>query len=139
MNSLTKEQIALFSTIACAIMLVAFLFLPGISAGFGFSFTLFRLMTSGAPFLALILLLLAFLAPIYAILYIYKDKPALASLKPIFALSDKVVYALPAILIAIFFIYMIAEGAFSALGFGSWLYLIAAGCLCFLGMQQPKK
>lgn len=138
MNNLTKEQITLFSAIAAGVLIFSHLALPMVSV-WGMGVSMFTMMTSGAPFLGLIFLLLALLAPIYALLYTFKDKEALASLKPIFVLDRKIVYAIPAVLAVIGFIYFIAEGAFSALGFGSWLYLIAAGCLCFLGFQEPKK
>ena len=137
MNNLTKEQITMFSAIAAGVLILTHLAFPLLSM-FGMGISMFSMMTKGVPFLALIFLLLALLAPIYALLYTFKDKEALAQLKPIFCLDSKIVYAIPAVIAVFGFIYFIAEGAFSALGFGAWLYLIVAGGLCYLGMQAKK-
>ena len=135
--NLTKEQINLYSIIAGVVLLVCFFFLPGatVSAyGFSASASMSKMLfEGGGGFLLVIGLILAFLAPIYLILYCLKDKEALAPLKPIFVLDRKVTGIILAVAAVLVLIGVFATDMVSP-GFGTWLYVIIAAGLCYLGV-----
>jgi hypothetical protein len=135
--NLTKEQINLYSIIAGVVLLVCFFFLPGatVSAyGFSASATMSKMLFGGGGgFLLVIGLILAFLAPIYLILFCLKDKEALAPLKPIFVLDRKVTGIILAVAAVLVLIGVFATDMVSP-GFGTWLYVIIAAGLCYLGI-----
>jgi hypothetical protein len=135
--NLTKEQINLYSIIAGVVLLVCFFFLPGatVSAyGFSASASMSKMLFGGGGgFLLVIGLILAFLAPIYLILFCLKDKEALAPLKPIFVLDRKVTGIILAVAAVLVLIGVFATDMVSP-GFGTWLYVIIAAGLCYLGI-----
>ena len=135
--NLTKEQINLYSIIAGVVLLVCFFFLPGatVSAyGFSASASMSKMLFGGGGgFLLVIGLILAFLAPIYLILFCLKDKEALAPLKPIFVLDRKVTGIILAVAAVLVLIGVFATDMVSP-GFGTWLYVIIVAGLCYLGI-----
>lgn len=136
MNNLTKEQINLFTVIGSVILLVCFFFLPGATVSmFGFSASASMskmLFGGGAGFIAVIAMILGMLCPIYLILHAYKDNPALAALKPIFVLDRKVA-GIILVVAALLMLIGVAVEEMVSIGFGVWLYLIIAACICYLG------
>jgi len=130
MEKLSKESVSLFTVIACIAMLVAFFFLPAISF-FGGSATPLKLMTDGAGWLGVIVLVIDMLVPFYLCLYAYRDQKALEPLKPIFAISPKLAYSLPLIALAVSLLVVF-------LGSESWaiiLFAIAACCAYYIGQS----
>lgn len=135
--NLTKDQVNLYSIIAAAVLLVCFFFLPGAVVsfmGFSESATMSRMLFGGGGgFLLVIGLILAFLAPIYLILYCLKDKEALAPLKPIFVLDRKVTGIILAVAAVLVLIGVFATEMVNP-GFGTWLYVIIAAAICYIGI-----
>lgn len=137
--NLTKEQISLYTVIGCAVLLIIWFFIPSGKVSFlglSESFNMVN-MVSGAGFLLTCGTLLAFLCPIYIILYTYRDKPALKSLKPIFVIDSKI-SGIVLVAAAILVIIGLLAHELAGPAFGAWLYLIIAGGICYLGIL-PKK
>ena len=136
MNNLTKEQINLYTVIGSAILLVCFFFLPGATVsmfGYSASATMSKMLfAGGAGFIAVIAMILGLLCPIYLILYAYKDNPALAALKPIFVLDRKVAGIVLAVAAVLILIGVSIEEMVHP-GFGTWIYVIVAAAICYLG------
>ncbi len=146
MANLTKDQIKLYSTIGSAVLLVIWLLIPSISMkvmGFGDSFNMVNAL-SGLGFIFTLVILLLFLCPLYLLLYCFKDK--MPGLKPIFVLDRKLAGIITAAVALVFIIVLFVFKADAGYGikiplspaFGAWLYLIIAGGLCYLGLEEEK-
>ena len=138
--NLTKEQISLYTVIGSAVLLVIFFFIPAGKVsfmGFSESFNMVNMM-NGAGFFLTIGTILALLCPIYLLLYSYKDKEALKSLKPIFILDRKVAGIVLAAAAVIVIIGLFATDMVSP-AFGGWLYLLIAAGICYLGFILPQE
>ena len=133
--NLTKEQINLYTAIASVVLLVIFFALPAATVSFmGYSAGSAAMvnMLSGGGFLFTIGAILALVCPIYLLLDAFKDKEALKSLAPVFVINRKlagILLAVGAVLVLIG--VLVTE--FVSPGWGLWLYVIVAACVCYLG------
>lgn len=131
----TKEQINLYTAIASVVLLVIFFALPAATVSFmGYSAGSASMvnMLSGGGFLFTIGAILALVCPIYLLLDAFKENDALKSLKPIFVINRKlagILLAVGAVLVLIG--VLVTE--FVSPGWGLWLYVIVAACVCYLG------
>jgi len=120
MNKLTKEQIGLFTAVACIVMLVAFFFVHFKIGGGRGSAPVEGIGEVG--WFGTITLIVAMLAPIYTLLYAFRDQKALEPLKPIFVLSPELAYALPLLAFGLVIFGM----CFGYFGWTMFLYLAGA-------------
>ncbi|MBR2235330.1 MAG: hypothetical protein IKI19_03925 [Prevotella sp.] len=139
MANFTKEQAKLYTWIGSAVLLFIWLFIPSMKMsfmGFSESFVMPKgLSDLGFHFTIIILLLL--LCPLYLLLYSFKEK--LPGLKPIFVLDRKIAGIVLAAVAAIFVILLFItkpDGIPFSPAFGAWLYLIIAGGICYLGLED---
>ena len=128
MEKLTKEQIAIFTAIAVVVMLLAF-FVVNFDLGM-FSVSAVQLIGKVGWF-GTITLILAMLAPIYTVLYAFRDQKVLEPLKPIFILKPALAYSLPLIALG-----LVAFGAFLSGGWPVILYAAAAACAFYIGKSD---
>ena len=129
----TRDQVVLYSTIAAAVALLTFFVLPVMKVPFMGGFAWIKFFSSN--FFGVLVALIALLAPIYVVLYNYRDKEPLVGLKSIFACNRFVIGVIMVIAVLIQLIIILAE-PFVKLDFGIFIYMLAAACICYLGSQE---
>lgn len=125
MEKFTKEQVGLFTVIASVLMLVAFFFVH-----FGGQAPV-EYFSRGAGWFGIIALVLTLLAPIYAVLFAYRDQKVLEPLKPIFVLKPCQAYALPLVALCIALFAMLFDGGWAVI-----LYALGAVAVLFIGKSD---
>lgn len=125
MDKLTKEQIGMFTAIAAILMLVAYFFVDAMMQ------PAVKYLSRGAGWFGIICLIIAMLAPIYTVLFAFRDQKVLEPLKPIFVLSPGMAYALPLIALGLCLFAAFFDG-----GWGIILYAVGAVAAFKIGQSD---
>lgn len=139
MEKLTKNHLKWAVLVSAAVMLITWFFIPAVDVMGKIKISMVQFITSSdlhPSFFWILIIILLLLAPIYVGLAVMQDKEALKSLQPIFKYDKRILFAIPFVLIVIFFLIFATQQGFS-MAIGSYLYLIAAIVVCATAFVKP--